>query len=340
MNQFFAGIGGEDEAGRPPGKLDGLAPISRKLQSLLGEDLSVAATVFCGDDYAASKAEAAGEIMALVKEAGADMVVAGPAFTSGRYGIACARVVSAASSAGIQAVCGMHQENPGLTELSSGGEPVPVAIATGATAREMTPALQSVSQAAIKLAAGKKLSESDGLIEKPVRRNRLADRNAAERAIDLILARLQGDSEATEIPFSEFGAVSPAPPLADPSAAVVALLSEGGMVPAGNPGRLESARATKWLRYSLDGKDRLEQGEFQSVHGGFSPVAANADPNRILPLDAAREMEKQGRIGKLFGEFFVTVGNGTSVASANRFGVEWAAELRRAGVQAAILTST
>ena len=35
-----------------------------------------------------------------------------------------------------------------------------------------------------------------------------------------------------------------------------------------------------------------------------------------------------------------TAGNGTSVGNARRFGVEWAADLRRMGVQAALLTAT
>jgi len=62
-------------------------------------------------------------------------------------------------------------------------------------------------------------------------------------------------------------------------------------------------------------------------------IAANADPNRLVPLDAARRLEREGAIGRLHGEFMVTVGNGTPVATARRFGVEWAAELRKAGVR-------
>ena len=77
-----------------------------------------------------------------------------------------------------------------------------------------------------------------------------------------------------------------------------------------------------------------------SVHGGFSTVVANANPNRILPLDVARELQAEGTIGRLYAEYFVTTGNGTSVANGARYGVEWAAELRKQGVQAAILTST
>jgi glycine reductase complex component B subunit gamma len=76
------------------------------------------------------------------------------------------------------------------------------------------------------------------------------------------------------------------------------------------------------------------------VHGGFSTVIANADPHRILPLDVARELESEGRIGCLHDEYLVTAGNGTHVGAAAAFGVEWAAELRRANVQAAILTAT
>jgi len=64
------------------------------------------------------------------------------------------------------------------------------------------------------------------------------------------------------------------------------------------------------------------------------------DPSLLLPHDAARALEQDGAIGRLHGEFLVTVGNGTPVATARRFGVEWAAELRKAGVQAAILTAT
>jgi len=69
-------------------------------------------------------------------------------------------------------------------------------------------------------------------------------------------------------------------------------------------------------------------------------VWANQDPHRLLPLDQARRLERERVIGTLFGEYFVTTGNGTTVPNARRFGVEWAAELRRAGIQAAILTAT
>ena len=76
------------------------------------------------------------------------------------------------------------------------------------------------------------------------------------------------------------------------------------------------------------------------MHGGFSTAWANEDPHRIVPLDVARDLEREGVIGGLHPEYLVTVGNGTEVATARRFGEEWAADLRRSGARAAILTAT
>jgi betaine reductase len=204
----------------------------------------------------------------------------------------------------------------------------------------MGPALDTLAAAARKLLAGEVLTNADGLVGLAPRLPRMATRTAAERAVDLALARLAGDRDATEVPLPRFDKVTPAPPVTDLRNSTLAILTEGALVPDDNPGGLESARATKWLRYSLEGRTALKSGEWRSVHGGFSTVWANADPHRILPLDAARQLEAEGAIGHLHEEYLVTAGNGTSVANARRFGVEWAADLRHSGARAAILTAT
>lgn len=335
VNQFFAGMGGEDSAGTGPELRDGATGPGRKLASLLGDEHEIVATAICGDDYAASHPEFAADLVAQAKERGAELVIAGPSFTSGRYGMACARIAAAASEAGLPALASMHPENPGLGEAAG-----TTVVESGQTARQMKDSLERFAAAARKLAAGEELTAQDGRIGPVARTNRMADKNAAERAVALLLTRLNGDRDATEIPLPDFDSVTPAAPVTDIESALVALVTEGGFVPAGNPDRLESARATKWVRHSLDGLDSAEQGEFESVHGGFSTQWANADPNRILPLDVAREMEREGAIGRLHGEYLGTTGNGTTVADARRFGMEWAAELRQANIQAVILTAT
>ncbi len=335
LNQFFIGAGGEDAAAQPPSSQPGPVGPGRRLAQLLGDEHEIVATVSCGDDDAAGRPEAVAEIIALISEAAPDLVVAGPAFTSGRYGLACARVAAAAKAAGLNSVAAMHPDNPGLDE--AGGAPV---VASGEAARLMGPALDTLAAAVTKLLAGEVLSAADGLVGLAPRQPRMANLTAAERAVDLALARLAGDRDATEVPLPRFDKVTPAPPIKDLANATLAILTEGALVPDDNPGALESARATKWLRYSLQGRDELKAGEWRSVHGGFSTVWANADPHRILPLDAARQLEREGAIGRLHEEYLVTAGNGTSVANARRFGVEWAADLRHSGARAAILTAT
>ena len=111
-------------------------------------------------------------------------------------------------------------------------------------------------------------------------------------------------------------------------------------MPRGNPDRIESANASKYGSYTVQGLDRLSAETHQSVHGGYDPTYANDDPNRVLPLDVVRDLEREGRIGRLSETYYATVGNATSVERAQQYGQEIAAELVNVGVQAVVLTST
>ena len=122
--------------------------------------------------------------------------------------------------------------------------------------------------------------------------------------------------------------------------ATLALVTESGCVPQGNPDGLPSRRSHKWLRYSLEGVPSLDPDRYQTVHGGFDTSAANQDPNRLVPLDAVCQLEATGRIGRVHDRFYTTTGVDTPVATAARFGQEIAKELRDAGVEAVLLTGT
>lgn len=335
INQFYAGLGGEDAASLGPRVLEGPAGPGRLLQQLLGDAHEIVATVVCGDDYAASEPGACDELLTMARGTAGELLIAGPAFSSGRYGLACARLVATAHANGLPAVASMHPENPGIPDAGA----VPV-LEAGSSAREMRPAVERLAAAVGKLAGGATLTTQDGRVTGLARIGRLVEQRAAARAVELVLRRIGGDRESTEVPVGGFEAVTPAAPVDKAASASVALVTEGALVPVGNPDRLASARATHWLRYPIDGVDALVSGEWESVDGGFATTVANADPHRIVPLDSARALEREGAIGHLHSEFLTTVGNGTSVATAKRFGVEWAAELRKAGVQAAILTAT
>jgi glycine reductase len=111
-------------------------------------------------------------------------------------------------------------------------------------------------------------------------------------------------------------------------------------VPLGNPDRIEAASASKFAEYNIAGVEDLTPDAFQTCHGGYDPVYANNEPDRVLPVDVMRVLEKDGTIGKLHDLYYVTVGNATSVANAQKFGQEIAEKLTAAGVDGVILTST
>ena len=156
----------------------------------------------------------------------------------------------------------------------------------------------------------------------------------------MLLAKLAGKPFATEYAMPVFDRVQPAPPVKDMGRARLALVTSGGIVPRGNPDRIEAASASRFGSYSIAGVSSLSRATHQTVHGGYDPTFANEDPNRVLPLDAVRELEAEGVFGSLHDFYYATVGNGTSVASAEQYGGEIAKILVADGVEAVILTST
>src|SRR5437899_6485908 len=116
LNQFFGQLGGEEKAGVGPQVVDGAVGAARAIQQALGDAGTVVATVMCGDNYAAEQPERAlAELVALVKGATPDLLVAGPAFLAGRYGVACGALCAAVQAQlKIPAVTAMHAENPGV----------------------------------------------------------------------------------------------------------------------------------------------------------------------------------------------------------------------------------
>jgi glycine reductase len=337
LNQFFAGLGGEEAAETPPTRLEGVAGPGRGLAPEL-EGAAIVATLACGDDYFGEHEEQAlEELCAFIELEQAGLLIAGPAFGSGRYGYACGRLAKAvAERFGIPVVAGMHEENPGVRAAEGHAYIVP----TDSRVSGMRDALPRMARLASALAAGRALGppEEEGYLPRGFRRNRHAGQTGAERAVDLLLAKLAGET------YSEvaagFDRVAAPAPVSDLSGALLALVTEAGCVPQGNPDRLPSIRAQSWLRYRLNGESSLASDRYESVHGGFDVSLANEDPNRLVPLDVVRAFQEEGRIGSLHDFFYTTTGNGTPVASATRFGQEIAAELKEAGVEAVLLSGT
>jgi glycine reductase len=337
LNQFFGGIGGEDKADFEPEFRAELVGPAEAIAKNFGDDLEAVGVIICGDNFFGQKEDEARAFIAqVIDEQQPDIFVAGPAFNAGRYGFACAGACQVANEAGVTCVSGMYEENPGLEHCQS----FAWVAQTANAAAKMRKALPIMANLVKKLAAGEEVTpEDDKYFAQGRRECIIVEERGSVRAVNMLLARLNDEEFTTELPMPSFDVVEPAAPILDLSKATIALATSGGIVPNGNPDRLQSASAQQWNKYDISGYDQLK-GDFYTVHGGFDPVYCNETADRVLPLDALRELEKEGKIGKVFDFFYATTGTGTAVANARKFGEEIGKELKEAGVDGVLLTST
>lgn len=337
INQFYAGIGGEDKADTKPFKEDGVKGPGVGLNDAI-KNGEIVGTVVCGDSYFNENLETAlPEILEMIKSYEPDLVIAGPAFNAGRYGMAAGAVASEViKELGIPAVTGMYEENPGKDAYSK----VAYIVPTGNSAAAMRKAIPAIASLVTKLLDGQEVTpNAEGYFPRH-RKNFQAEENGALRAVKMLVKKLKGEEFETEYPMPVFDNVDPAPALKDLAHAKIAIVTSGGIVPAGNPDHIESSSASKFGAYDITGIDDLVQGEFETAHGGYDATYADQDSDRVIPVDVLRAKEKAGEIGELYNTFFTTVGNGTAVASAKKFGEEIAKKLKEDKVDAVILTST
>ena len=340
INQFYAGIGGEDKAGIPASLQEGAVGPGLAFQNQFGDQAEIVATVVCGDSYFNENMDAAAaQILDWIKSLDADLLIAGPAFNAGRYGVACGMVCAAATEKlGIASITGMYPENPGVEMFREKTYIVP----TKNSAAGMRDAVQKMAPLAVKLARQEKIGASceEGYLPRGERVNFFEKERGSRRAVEMLLKKLAGQPYETEYPMPSFDRVAPSPAMEGLSAATVALVTSGGIVPKGNPDHIEASNASRFGEYSIEGLDTLRPDAWETAHGGYDAVYANEDPNRVLPVDAMRKLEREGVIGRLHNLFYSTVGNGTAVASARNYAKEIVRRLLDAGVNAVILTST
>ena len=344
INQFFANVGGEEMAHIPAelrvGEIVGPGLALTQNFKKLGEDVEIVATIVCGDSYFNENLDKAkAEILEMIKSQNPDIVIAGPAFNAGRYGVACGTVCEMVQDElGLPTVTGMYVENPGADMFKN----KVYTVSTKNSAAGMRDAVGKMAPLAIKLAKGEKLGASceEGYMPNGVRVNLFEKKRGSQRAVEMLLKKLAGKPFVTEFPMPSFDKVDPQPAIKDLSKATIAICTSGGIVPKGNPDHIESSNATRYGEYDITGVMDLTEETYETAHGGYDPVYANADSDRVIPVDVLREMEANGVIGKLHNKFYTTVGNGTAVLSSKAFAEEYAQKLIKDGVDAVIMTST
>jgi glycine reductase complex component B subunit gamma len=340
LNQFFGGIGAEEQAGVPVQFRDGAVGPGKLLEQLFGAGTEIALTIVCGDNYAVENQEAVtAAVLAKVRETGADLFAAGPCFDAGRYGMSAGALCTAVQSElGMPVITAMSEENPGVDLYREGL----YIIDSGTSTLKMRDVLSKMANLGKKLAGDQiiGLPREEGYLSRGLLRDQLGNKRAGTRLVDMLIAKMKGEPFESEMAPTPFKPVPMPAAIKDISKARVMLITDGGLVPKGNPDKIEGTAATRWGSYNIEGRDDLRGEEYEVSHGGYDTRFVQDDPDRLVPLDALRELEKTGAIGKLHDEFLSTCGRSNPLSNTRRLGREMAEKIKREGIDAVILTST
>ena len=340
INNFFAGIGGEEKANIKPEKRKNVVGPGLAINKLLGDDGEIVATVICGDSYFGENIEKATKtLLDMIKEEKPDLLIAGPAFNAGRYGVACGTICKAVEEKlNIPSVTGMYIENPGVDMFKLDLH----IISTGNSAADLRKSAPKMVNLGLKLANNEIVGppEAEGYILRGIRTNYFHEKRGSDRAIDMLLQKINKENFITEYPMPIFDRVAPNKAVKDLSKAKIAIVTSSGIVPIGNPDKIESSSATKYGIYDITGMKSLSKDDFMTIHGGYDRAFVTENPNLVVPLDVLRELEEEKVIGSLANYFITTTGTGTSVGNSKRFGEDFSKKLLADGITAVILTST
>lgn len=340
LNQFFGGLGGEEKAGRALEIHDTAVGPGNLLEQLLGPDARVVLTLICGDNYAVENQESlVASALEKIRDAKADLLVAGPCFLAGRYGMAAGALCAAAQSQlGIAVITAMARENPGADLYR---EPLYI-VDSGDNAARMRDVLRVMARLAVKLMRKEPIGfpGEENYIPRGLIRDQFVEKSAGERLVDMAIAKVKGERFESEMPPTAFQPVPMPAGIKDLKKARLMLITDGGLVPKGNPDQIQGSAATRWGSYRIDGCDDLKGEDYEISHGGYDAQFVRQDPDRLVPLDVMREIEREGAIGELCNEFISTSGLANPLSNTRRMGREMAAKAKLLGIDAVILTST
>lgn len=340
INQFFGQVGGEATADMSAIVKEGPVGPGLAINATMCNQGEIVATIICGDNHITENMDSVlPEIVEKICSYEPDLVIAGPGFAAGRYGIACGAVCAAVCrQLEIPAVTALNEENPGV-ELYSG---LCYILRAENSARKLAKDAKKLASFALRLARGEEILTAeleDYHLPGPLRDYR-ENVPATHRAIDIALAKFHGKSFTTEVIVPPQDLVPPSQLSKPLSECTIALVTDGGLVDFGNPDRLTNTNNGKYASYDFGDAGRLEPDKCEVKHQGFNNEFVLADPNRLVPVDALRILEKRGVIKRLYQRYFTTTGVLATMEASKKIGQQIAQSLRDAEVDAAILTST
>jgi glycine reductase complex component B subunit gamma len=343
LNQFFAGLGAEDRADTEVGSKEGPAGPGKRLQTLLGDAAEIVVTAYCGDNYFNDHVdEALSSILQVARDRHVNLLVAGPAFASGRYGFACVEVCHALStSLDMDCVTGMHQENPGIEVYRGYKDRRVFAFPTTEIVSRMEEALVRMAQFVVKLSSGARIgSPSDeGYIARGFRVVEVEKESGGSRAVKMLLDKLACRPFSTEVPVEALERVPVAPRVKDLAHATLGLVTTSGIHLPGNPDGLRGYQNDTWAKYFIGNLNSMQEADWEVTHGGYNTEFMKKNPNFGVPLDACRSLEREGVFARIHPYFYVTPGSRGLISAMERMGKEMCLDMKAHGVDAALVVS-
>jgi betaine reductase len=344
MNQFFAGKGGEGKADLPVQVIAGPVGSGKRLQVLLGEAAEIVATVYCGDNYFNENTdEALSSIRQIAEDWDVGLAVAGPAFASGRYGVACAEVCHFLSaSLEMNCVTAFHPENAAAGILREYRDKRVFVFPTAEVVVDMESALSKMAIWLLKLIAGDVIGppSEEGYMDQGFRRDLFVNKSGAERAVAMLLDKLAGRPFTTEIPVESIEKIPAPAPISNLSDICLALATTSGVLPHGNPEMFRGYQNTRWAKFPIGKLNSMRGAPWEVIHGGINTEFIRGNPNYGVPLDVCRELERQGVLGRLYPFFYATSGARGLVSVMNGMGKEMAVDMKAEGIDAVLMVST
>ncbi len=168
------------------------------------------------------------------------------------------------------------------------------------------------------------------------------DKNVAQRLYQMVMDKIAGKPVKSEILVLQYPPLQTAAIPKDLTKATVALVNSGGLARVDDTVAFQSQQADRFAAYSIQGMDSfpLPNKDWRILHGGYDSQYAVEDPNRVIPLDAARQLVKEGKIGKLNETIYNFSGLANLWAGMKKIGQGLIPRLKADGVDVVIITST
>ena len=195
---------------------------------------------------------------------------------------------------------------------------------------------------AAKVLSGEEIlwAEAEGYFPHGVRVSVKSKEAPADRAVRMMLSKLQGQPFKTEFPIEQEDTVVPAGPV-DAGRAKIAVITTGSLVPVGN--RTGFLPVQPLSGSGMTSEDWKHLRKMSSTVSTVASATNNAMKIRRYWYSLAALKKKRrgsGEIGKLDDYYYVTTGNLTILKEARKMGREIVEQLKMDGIQAAILVAT